>query len=285
MNDNETGELRRYVVITHEILGSKELNPNDKLLLAYISSFEQYYASNASTAEFLGLSERMVERSKQKLTNLGFIRIIKRTGRGNIYAFDMARLAKYGESDAPNMANQTSQIWRTENKVYIKENNTSAPSASETVEKSEEYGRKDINELARLWESETGISVIKDQKERRQLYNLIRKYGSEATIALIRRVGAMRRENDRFAPNIATPSQLNGKYGKLHQLEAWEQRQKQAAGGPIPTPPPAYARNRGSEQVDYAWEEISDEERAEGLRILAEARKRLGFTKEADDGE
>ena len=64
----DQGEIRRWVVITQDILGDKEINAQDKILLAYISSFERYYASNASAAEFLGLSERIVERSKQKLT-------------------------------------------------------------------------------------------------------------------------------------------------------------------------------------------------------------------------
>ena len=53
---------------------------------------------------------------------------------------------------------------------------------------------------------------------------LLRKYGSEATKALIRRVGRATRSRDRFAPQIAKPSQLRGKYEKLTALTMWENR-------------------------------------------------------------
>lgn len=279
------GELRRWVVVTQEILGAKDINAQDKLLLAYISSFEQYFASNASAAEFLGLTERTVERSRQKLTRLGYIDIVANTGRGNIYSFRLGRLAKNGESDSPKLANQTRQNWRTENK---NENKVKTYKGDESVagqadeEKKTEYGREDINELVELWEAETGITIKGQQNQRRQLYNLLRKYGSEATKALVKRVGTANRSGDRFAPQIATPSDLTGKYNKLPKLELWESRRDNSrpfGQGSAPQddrPLPSYLQG-GIPDYNGAFEVKSDEERAKVSQMFKEARKTLPF--------
>jgi len=287
-NQNYTtdqGEIRRWVVITQDILGDKEINAQDKILLAYISSFERYYASNASAAEFLGLSERIVERSKQKLTRLGYIKIMANTGRGNVYAIDLERFAKIGESDAPKLANQTSQKWRTENKEESKKKNLkrdeSAADDAQDIKKAE-YGREDINGLIEQWQAETGINIKGQQNQRRQLYNLLRKYGPDGTKALINRVGAAIRSGDRFAPQIATPSELTGKYSKLPRLELWENRNTtarpfgQGRGFEDDRPLPSYIAVNGFADLPPAHE-YSDEERARVSQMFKEARKTLPF--------
>lgn len=288
---DEHGEIRRWVVITQEILGAKDINAQDKMLLAYISSFEQYYASNASAAEFLGMSERMVERSKQKLTRLGYIDIKANTGRGNIYVFRLSRLAKNGEPDAPKLANQTSQNWRTENKDENKEKTYKGDeSVAEGVEnsKKQEYGREDINELVELWQAETGIDIKGQQNQRRQLYNLLRKYGADGTKALVKRVGNAIRSGDRFAPQIATPSDLTGKYSKLAKLDMWETRNATArpfGQGSAPQdeqPLPSYLAINGFEN----WPpepEYSDEEHARVCQMFKDARKTLPFLQKKGD--
>lgn len=282
---DDHGELRRWVVVTQEILGAKDINAQDKLLLAYISSFEQYFASNASVAEFLGLSERTVERSRQKLTRLGYIDIVTNTGRGNIYSFRLGRLAKNGESDAPKMANQASQNWRTENKDENKVKTYKGDeSVTDGVENSErqQYGREDINEIIELWEAETGISIKGQQNQRRQLYNLLRKYGSDGVKTLVRRVGTAIRSGDRFAPQIATPSDLTGKYSKLAKLDAWEIRQQTArpfGQGSAPQddrPLPSYLQG-GIPDYNGAFIVKSDDERAKVSQMFKEARKTLPF--------
>lgn len=284
------GEPRRWVVITQNILGAKDINAQDKLLLAYISSYEQYYASNASAAEFLGLTERVVERSRQKLTRLGYIDIVANTGRGNIYSFRLCRLAKNGGSDSPKMADQTSQNWRTENK---EENKLKTYKGDESVaeqeneEKKTEYGREDINELIELWETETGITIKGQPNQRRQLYNLLRKYGPEATKTLVKRVGAAIRSGDRFAPQIATPSDLTGKYSKLPRLELWEQRKEHSRSfgqsrEPIPAPAMAY-QPRELPTYGGAFEIQTDDERAEVSKMFKDARANLPFMKKGGD--
>lgn len=268
-NDHPDGELRRYVVITQDLLGASDLNANEKLVLAYISSFDEFYASNASTGEFLGLSERIVERAKQKLTRLDYIRIIKQTGRGNIYSFNLLRLAKNGGADSPKLADQTSQKWRTEIKEEIKEKIIGDESVADEPKS---YGREDINEIIDLWESETGITIKGDANQRRQVYNLIRKHGHEATKALVRRVGAMRRVNDQFAPQILTPADLTGKYSKLSRLEAWENRHQEQHPQVVIIP-----KRFDNDEYDRKYGRISDEERAEVSQRFKEARKTLPF--------
>lgn len=273
---NNEGEPRRYVVQTCELLGRKDINANEKLVLAYISSFEQFYASNATTAEFLGLSERIVERAKQKLVRLGYITIVKKTGRGNIYAFNLLRLAKIGGADAPKLANQTSQNWRTENKEEIKDKTyIRDESVAEPVEKSAQYGRQDINDLIESW-SDQVYDIRADKSQRRQAYNLIRKYGTEGAQSLVERVAAMKRQNDRFAPNIAKLSDLVGKYSKLDKLEAWEARQDEKPT--LASAPSSWF------QKPPEYPEISDEERAEVSQRFKEARKTLKFLQPKDGG-
>lgn len=275
-NENQDGELMRYVVITQDLLGAKDLNANEKIVLAYISSFKEYYAANESAGAFLGLSERIVERAKQKLTRLNYIRIIKKTGRGNIYAFNLERLAKNGGADSPKLAKQTSQNWRTEIKEEIKELNSKGDDT--VADESKSYGREDINEIVALWESETGTSLKGQQNQRRQIYNLLRRHGYEATKALVRLVGEARRVNDRFAPQIATPADLTGKYSKLERLRLWDERRKLSRPfGQQGNPQPARMPERFDPEEWDRHYAVSDEERAKVSQQFKEARKTLPF--------
>ena len=116
MDESYEGDIKRWIVLTQEILGAKDINTTDKLVLAHISGFELFYASNEATAEFLGLTPRTVQAVKQKLVRLGYIKVAKDTGRGKIYQFNMARLTKFCQSDSQNFVNQTSKILSPYNK-------------------------------------------------------------------------------------------------------------------------------------------------------------------------
>ena len=296
MDQNNPGEYRHYIVLTENILGAKDINASDKMLLAYISAFEEYFAGNASAAEFLGMSERSIERSKQKLVKLGYVDVIRDTGRGRIYAIRLSRFAKNGEAGSPKMAKQMRQNWRTYNKDYNVDTNvsTGAEAPADEEKKAEEqpatYGRDDINEIVDLWEQETGTSIKGDKYERRQVYNLIRKHGAERTKALVRAVGDIRRNGDRFAPQIATPRELTGKYSKLGRLEMWMERKSISRPfgtqeKPL-TPCPDYALPpRDLPEYGGAFEVQSDEEREKVAKMMAEKRKSLPFMKkkEADN--
>lgn len=146
----------------------------------------------------------------------------------------------------------------------------------EATPKAEEFGRTDINELAKLWESEVSVAIT-TQADRRQLYNIIRKYGPEGAQELVRRIGASRRSGDRFAPQILLPRDIVGKYSKLPKLEAWEARQ--------PKQEQAFYQPPAMPEYSGAFEVQSDEEREKVSQMMKEARQRLGFAKkEADDG-
>ena len=275
MNQNESGEIRRWVVLTQEILGAKDINNSDKIVLAHISGFEQFYASNETTAEFLGMTARNVQAIKQKLVRLGYVKVLKDTGRGKIYQFNVERLSKYCQSDSQNIVNQTAEILspynidKNKDKVFIGES---------PVEKSN-YGRQDLNELEDLWLAETGINIKGQMNQRRQLSNLVKKYGLDATKTLVKRVGVAVNSSDRFAPQIAVPSDLVGKYGKLPKLVMWEKRKQMSRSfGQVDAPPMAIANlKKGMSDYNEAWDVKSDEERAKVSEMMRQARNKFKF--------
>lgn len=288
MNQNEQKEMR-FVILTQEILESDQLNFAEKIILARITGFETFFESSSVTAEALHTSETIVQRAKRKLVKLGLIKEIGNTGRGKIYQASLwktqPRYDKNVTSDLTNLSHQTLQKCQTYNIYKIKENIIGDDSVAGPVENSKEekptYGREDINELVDLWESETNISIKGQQNQRRQLYNLLRKYGSDATKTLVRRVGVAIRSGDRFAPQIATPSDLTGKYGKLGRLELWEKRKavSRPFGNHQPTPAPAMATSllKKKNLPDYggAFDEQSEAEREKVREMMRKTREKL----------
>lgn len=262
----------RYVILTQAILGSKELTISDKLVLARISGFVRFFESNETTAKFLGIGERTVRTSKAHLLELGYIVEIANTGHGKIYAADLLRVAKSANQTGKNCRSDRQNL-PPENKYRINiEHTKRADSDAQSVENSEktERGRKDINELVDLWEAETNVAIKGDQNQRRQIYNLTRKYGAEGTRGLIQRVGKMKRACDRYAPSIMKPSDLVGKYSKLDRMLAWEERQRFTPKQPTP---PRITPTKFEEH------EISDEERARISAQIKAAREKLGFSR------
>ena len=277
MNQNisEAGEIKGWIVLTQDILGAKDISTTDKIVLAYISGFERYFASNETAAEFLNLTARTVQKTKQKLVRLGYMQVLKDTGRGKIYQFNTMRLSKYCQSDSQNFVNQTTNILAPYSKDYNKKNNIKGESPSE---QKKDFGREDINELIDLWAKETGINIKGQQNQRRQLYNLVRKYGFDATKTLIKRVGIATHSPDRFAPQIATPSDLTGKYSKLPKLELWENRAKYAR--PFGTPAPSMAtmnHKKGMPDYNGAWTDQTEDEHDKVSQMMQETRRKLQF--------
>ena len=277
----------KYAILTQKILGNKDLTPCDKMVLARISGFSRFYESSQTTADFLGIGEDTVKKSKQKLAKLGYIVEVGNTGRGKIYAPNLLQLP----SRVAELTSQTGKIYQsdgqilpTENKERIKREYKGDDNVAEGVENSKkEYGRADVNELAELWESETGISIKGQQNERRQLYNLLRKYGYEATKTLVRRVGATKRSRDRYAPQIAVPSDLTGKYSKLPRMQMWEERNQTSrpfgqSGATTPALAIAVASlKQGIPDYNGAWTEQSDEEFEKVSEMMKKARDKLNF--------
>lgn len=75
----------RFIILHREILTCKELTDTDRIVYARICTFDIYFESAESCAEFLGKTERAVQDSKRKLERLGFIECIENTGRGKKY--------------------------------------------------------------------------------------------------------------------------------------------------------------------------------------------------------
>lgn len=270
----------KYVILTQEILGSKDLTPVDKMVLARITGFKVFFESNEATAEFLGVNPDTVKKAKQKLEKLGYIFAISNNGHGKKYTFSLERIV----TCRGKLSRQTGEIPPADGGIYPPENKIenklkniiNAPSAND--DSSKEYGRADINELIRTW-SEQVHDIQGDKTQRRYAYNLIRKYGLEGAQKLVERVSAMKRKNDRFAPNIAKLSDLMGKYSKLDKLEAWEQRQQAESkpNEPQYTPPPPYFRTPDLSDYGDAWREVPDEEFERVSQQIKEARAKMPF--------
>ena len=283
-NTPQEQEQIKFLVMPFDILAIKELNMTDKFVLARIAGFRTFFEASQSTADFLGLTKLQVDRAKRKLSALGYIEELADTGRGKVYRcadvysiLDKMDGARKVTSDVTSKSHQVRRKSHTENKVENKDENIiNAPSADD--DSSKEYGRADINELIRNW-SEQVHDIQGDKTQRRYAYNLIRKYGAEGAQELVERVSAMKRKNDRFAPNIAKLSDLMGKYSKLDKLEAWEQRQQAESkpNEPQYTPPPAYFRTPDLSDYGDAWQEVPDEEHERISQQIKDARARMPF--------
>lgn len=283
-NTPQEQEQIKFLVMPFDILAIKELNMTDKFVLARIAGFRTFFEASQSTADFLGLTKLQVDRAKRKLSALGYIEELADTGRGKVYRcadvysiLDKMDDARKVTSDVTSKSHQVRRKSHTENKVENKDENIiNAPSAND--DSSKEYGRADINELIRNW-SEQVHDIQGDKTQRRYAYNLIRKYGAEGAQELVERVAAMKRKNDRFAPNIAKLSDLMGKYSKLDKLEAWEQRQQAESrpNEPQYTPPPAYFRTPDLSDYGDAWREVPDEEHERISQQIKDARARMPF--------
>lgn len=269
MDENGQEEVK-YVILTQKILGNKELSISERMILARISGFAKFYESAEATAEFLGISTATVHKAKQKLAQMNYIVEIGNTGRGKIYAPNLLQLpVRVVKND-----NQSGKIYQSECQNLPTENKERIKKDNNEQESKKEYGRADINELVDLWKQETGIDITGKQNQRRQLYNLLKKYGCEGVKTLVRRVGVMTRSRDRFAPQIAMPSDLVGENSKLPRMELWENRNKYSKpfGSPAPMPVP-----KGIPDYNGAWDEQSDEERAKVSEMMRKTRERMKF--------
>ena len=274
-NQNEKSEVARYAILTQAILHDKRLNSTDKIVLARISGFSRFFESSEATAEFCGLGVRQVQDSKRKLEKLGFVTVLVNTGRGKAlrtapdYLWTEVSLTEQRKSDLRNSVSHTYEKTETENKERIKreKNNkgADAPAVNEKEKANEPktYGNQQVNEFLQAWKEETGDDFSKDTRERRATWNLIKGKTSEATKALLTAVGEARRSGDRFAPRIASPSDLVGKYSKINKLRLWVSRNEENE-----EPHPPY----WSWQKLPPQDDLTDEERAATQQAFKEAR-------------
>lgn len=248
-NKEQDALERKFLVIPFSVLADERLTPIDKLTYGRALFFDQFFEAPSRTAKILGCSENQIKISKRKLETLGLIKCISNDGRGKTYiaTINFNQQGRVSKSDTQTIRKCPSenQNLTTENKTENKaENNSSKDKSFEEAhepqddsgkdplkedEQPKRYGNAEINEILDEWEDATGFSWHSTKQERFAAKNLIAKYGSEATRALVRRVKAARHSDDQFAPQIAKPSQLVGKYEKLTALTMWEERQQKAA--------------------------------------------------------
>ena len=245
-NKEQDALERKFLVSPFSVLADERLTPIDKLTYGRALFFEQFFEAPSRTAKILGCSENQIKISKRKLETLGFLKCISNDGRGKTYiaTINVNQQGRVSKSDTQTIriCSSENQNLTTENKAENKAENSSKDKSFEEApaptddseneplkeEQPKSYGKAEINELLELWLEETGFDHKSAKAERYAINNLLRKNGYEATKALIRRVGRARRSDSQFAPQIAKPSQLQGKYSKLEALVIWEERQSQA---------------------------------------------------------
>lgn len=304
------GQSRLFISVPFEAMLDERLTLADKFIYGRALFFHELFESVEKTAAFIGISVSQAQKSKLKLEKLGFLRCIEDTGRGKryeavynkkIFRFSEARqttLAKFAK-EISRICEPASQNLRTEIKESIKgEENSSLKDKSfkeaqtpgdesEEVQLNEEipkrYGNAEINEILDEWEEATGFSWHSTKQERFATNTLLRKYGSDATKALVRRVKVARRSEDQFAPQIAKPSQLLGKYEKLTALQLWEERQGKAEAKEAEAHAPAYVPEyMRPPEPQPEWRDVrpeTPEEIEAAKKRLAEFRERGGWYK------
>lgn len=288
--DPQESTAIKFVILTQDILCAKEINSQEKIILGRISGFSDFFESAEKTAELLGLSKRVVERAKRHLEELGYIRAIRNTGRGKAYVATHICPTKNGNADLPKLAGQTYQNWQTENKDESKYEYSSfnkLKEASEALdvdpeEKPKQYGNAQVNELLADWLDATGFDYKNQKPERYAIAGLIRQHGYERTKALVSLVSTAKRSGDQFAPQIAKPSQLRGKYSKLEALVMWDEKRKakqQAEEAKTDWVKPEYLK-RAVLEPEY---ERSPEEDARITEMMKNCRQTMPFLIRAEE--
>lgn len=281
MQPSQESRARHFVILTQEIIEDERMTLAEKIILARISGFEEFFESAEETADKLKISADKIRKAKQHLVKLGLITELTNTGRGKRYtaSFLDARLVK--------LTNQTGQInqsdWSkkpTEYKESIKREEKEKQTKEKGDEQPKQYGNADVNALLTAWAEATGFDYKNQKMERYAMAGLIKQHGTERVKSLLRLVERARRSDDRFAPQIAKPSQLRGKYSKLEALTIWAERADKAAAS-IPAPIIPKNPDYLYEDEDYTAGETREQihERCEALR----AKYGFGPRKELDD--
>ncbi len=300
---------KRFILIPMEIFFDDKLTPCDKIIYGRINTFDEFFESNAKTAELLNISDKQVKRSKRQLLDLDYIRIIGNDGRGKRYAINQGKLTAIRRAIADEIAScpgvlngetacvcegticptmgticpEKGTICPTENKKRIKRELKEKQTKEKTDGSEQQFGNPDVNAMLDAWTEATGFDLKNQKMERYAMAGLIKQHGLDATKALINRVKRARRSDDQFAPQIAKPSQLRGKYSKLEALTLWEERQGKAAQALRKANPIRLYQQNQPEPTEDAPD--TPEARAERQRIAQELRAKFiaKMTGDADE--
>lgn len=251
---------KQFIVVHQQILELDSLSFSEKLVLSRIAGFEAYYESKEHLSAFFGgtINPLTCRKIKAKLVALGYIIVIKDTGRGKVYQcdFDKLGIPKPEESKtqekvaqeqiigetAIESASQSSTTMTPYNKVIKKNNIDSKESIlaqepnrefeedSSKSEKRTEFGNHDINEAFDQWQDATGYDLKSNKYERRAMFNLLRRKdiqafgGFKPLVLLVKEANHI---SNQFAPKIIKPSELGGKYSKFEKLVEWSKRKSE----------------------------------------------------------
>ena len=275
--------------IPAEIWRDDSLSALAKMLYAEIASFGERgcWKKSEDLMSPLGIGRSSFQNLCRALRENGYITEKRKFGRivrTTTLGFSTAQKSHQCEKQAVHQAEWQADeqaVSQAVHKEYRKEyvsKETRDKNVAGHVEKS--FGREDINALADLWQQETGFDIKGEQAQRRQLYNLVRKYGMEKTRRVIQLAGRAVKSNDRFAPSVTKPAELVGKYEKLSKLIMWQNRNNVARqfGNSKIVPAPVMATASIKRVVpDYggAFDVQSDEEREKVREIMRKTKERI----------
>lgn len=218
-----------YVILTLDILEDKRLTTADKFVLARMTGFDRaggHYESIGNTAKALGISERTVQRAHKRLEELGYIEIVGISELGTklvkiktLFPEGVTK-CQGGDKNAPRGVTKCHPIIKKENKDLLKDKSFNKNES----EPPKRYGNAEVNALLDAWAEATGFNYANQKMERYAMGGLIKQHGIERMKELVRLVKEARQADDRFAPQIAKPSQLRGKYSKLEALVMWAEK-------------------------------------------------------------
>lgn len=254
---NPDAPIKEYtgVWIPAEVMESTELSPMEKLLYGEIAGFRVCYASNAWLAGRIGRSEVTVTRLIQHLIECGYVEKLGFNGR--FRTIRVVRPIKNDESASSKMTNIIIKNNNSNKLLEHRQNDVPVENSKKT------YGNRQINELFDYWQEHVGIAPSSNKANRNACMTLIRQRGVDGAKRTIDYIGKAIRSQDKYAPRVSSFSDLYGAYGKLPKLDAWIIKN---------SPKTALKRYETANSADY---EPTDEERAETLKRMAEARKKL----------
>ena len=222
MGSNQNDNNIKYAILTQDVLSDKTLSSTDKIVLARISGFKEFFESASKTAEFCGLSERTVKSAKQRLLKAGYLVELGNNGRGKTYAADVQKLhIRSAEVAHQKCKNGQSDVQKTApyNKDKIK---------NKRKGENEEFGKPEINAFLEKWKKATGNDVSSIKRERFATANLLKSQTEEGIEKILESVKTIHTTKDQYAPAITLPSDLVGQYSKLSKLRLWTAKNEKA---------------------------------------------------------
>lgn len=259
MQINPDAPIKEYtgVWIPADVMESADLSPMEKILYGEIAGFRECYASNAWLANRIGRTERTVKRLISHLIELGFVENCGFNGRFRLIRVCQKCPVRRVKNDTPAVSKMTPINKSIDKSISNDKSLDGKPS---------EYGNKQVNELMAYWKKIVNIEPSKNQANRNACNTLIRQKGMDGAKRIVDLIAKAMPE--RFAPKVASFSELYGAYGKLSKLEAY------AIQLEAKNPTQRILKRFGGNSTNDTTEP-TDEDRKRTSEMMKEARKKL----------